>query len=291
MRINTNIGSLTAIEAGTNNNKVLGTSLEKLSTGFKINKASDDASGMAIADKLRTQASGVTQAIANANSANTLIQIADKAMGEQSNILDIVKTKLMQASTSTTSADGRKAIAKDINALLTQLNAIASSTNYNGVTLLQKGNSDASAANALNFQIGDTSSDKISTASTIQSNTTGLASSASDKLSDLKSDTNGNATLFSATAALDYLTTADVAITDLNTMRSNFGSTQNQIESSLRNMLTTKTNLKAAESIIRDVDFAQESANFNKHSIVGKASTYAQSQANAIPETVLKFLQ
>ena len=121
MRINTNVASLTAMEANTQNNVVLGKSLAKLSSGLAINKASDDASGMAIADKLRTQASGVEQGISNANSANTFIQIADKAMGEQSNILDIVKTKLMQASTSTTSSDGRAAILNDVKARLDEI--------------------------------------------------------------------------------------------------------------------------------------------------------------------------
>ena len=114
MRINTNISSLAARVASTQTNKNLASSLEKLSTGLRINKASDDASGMAIADKLRTQASSLAQSISNANSASALIQIADKAMAEQSNILDIVKTKLIQAATETTSAEGREAIRKKV---------------------------------------------------------------------------------------------------------------------------------------------------------------------------------
>ncbi|MCK5293644.1 MAG: flagellin, partial [Arcobacteraceae bacterium] len=99
MRINTNVASLTALESNTQINKNLTNSLEKLSSGLRINKASDDASGLAIADKLRTQASSIGQAISNGNSAVSLIQIADKAMGEQSNILDIIKQKLIQGAT------------------------------------------------------------------------------------------------------------------------------------------------------------------------------------------------
>jgi flagellin len=292
MRINTNVSSLTAIEASTNNEKLSASSLEKLSTGLRINKASDDASGMAIADKLRTQASTISQGINNANSANTMIQIADKAMGEQSNILDIVHSKLLQASTSTTSDDGRQAIAKDINALLTQLDNIATSTNYNGVTLLQESDTSQGAAVALTFQVGDKDTDVIKTAGSIQSNTAGLAKSApTDNLRDLKNDTGGDGTGLTQDNALSYLDVVNLAITDLNTMRSNFGATQNQIESATRNMLTSHTNIKAAESIIRDVDYSQESANFSKYNIVGQASTYAQSQANAIPKNVLQFLQ
>ncbi|MGE4463318.1 MAG: flagellin, partial [Arcobacter sp.] len=108
MRINTNVSSLTAQEAAQNTTKSITTSLEKLSTGLRINKASDDASGLAIADKLRTQATSINQGISNGNSAVALLQIADKSMGEQSNILDTIKAKLIQANTDTTSDEGRQ---------------------------------------------------------------------------------------------------------------------------------------------------------------------------------------
>ena len=125
MRINTNVASLVAQESNANTNTRIGSSLEKLSTGLRINAASDDASGLAIADKLRTHATALNQAVANGNSAITLTQIADKAMSEQSNILDIVKQKLIQAGTATTSAEGLTSIGKDITKLLDQLNNIS----------------------------------------------------------------------------------------------------------------------------------------------------------------------
>ena len=137
MRINTNISSLGAQEAAKNTNNSIASSLEKLSTGLKINKASDDASGLAIADKLRTQVTSINQGISNGNSAVALLQIADKSMAEQSKILDTIKSKLIQANTATTSNDGRTAIAKDVTKLLEQLNNIAEQTNYNGTNLLQ----------------------------------------------------------------------------------------------------------------------------------------------------------
>ena len=148
MRINTNVSSLTAQEAATNTTKSITGSLEKLSTGLKINKASDDASGLAIADKLRTQATSINQGIANGNSAVALLQIADKSMGEQSNILDTIKSKLIQANTDTTSTDGRESIRKDISKLLTQLDNIAGQTNYNGTYLLQSGAGTAGKASS-----------------------------------------------------------------------------------------------------------------------------------------------
>ena len=279
MRINTNVSSLTAQEAAQNTTKSITGSLEKLSTGLKINKASDDASGLAIADKLRTQATSINQGIANGNSAVALLQIADKSMGEQSNILDTVKAKLIQANTDTTSADGRESIRKDITKLLDQLNNIASQTNYNGTKLLE-GSGAASASAGLNFQIGEKATDVI-TNTGIQSNTQGLA---------LTGLSLGAGSL-TKTIAGNQQTIVDTAITKLNGYRGDIGSTQNQVESAVRNLMTQATNVKAAESIIRDVDYAAESANFNKQNIISQAGSYAISQANAVQQNVLRLLQ
>ncbi|QKJ24467.1 flagellin [Poseidonibacter lekithochrous] len=284
MRINTNIASMQAREAATNTNNNLSSSLEKLSSGLRINKASDDSSGLSIADKLRTQASSIGQSISNGNSAVALTQIADKAMAEQSNILDIVKTKLIQAATDTTSDEGRNAIGKDINKLLTQLNNISSQTNYNGTTLLEGASAGDSAA-ALTFQMGEASTDTIVTAGTVRSNTGGLA------LSGLKDDASGGAANLSAAASRAYLDDVDTALNTLNGWRADFGSTQNQLESAVRNQMTQQTNIKAAESVIRDVDYAAESANFNKQNIIAQAGTYAMSQANAVQQNVTRLLQ
>ena len=178
MKINTNISSLTAQEAATNTNRSIAASLEKLSTGLKINKASDDDSGLAIADKLRTQVTSINQGISNGNSAIALLQITDKSMAEQSKILDTIKSKLIQANTDTTSTAGRTAIAKDVTKLLDQLNNIANQTNYNGTALLQKAVGTAASAkdaqSGLSFQIGESTADLIKT-KTIQANVTGYS--------------------------------------------------------------------------------------------------------------------
>jgi flagellin len=461
MRINTNISSLTAQEAAKNTNNAIKNSLEKLSTGLKINKASDDASGLAIADKLRTQATSLNQGVANGNSAVSLLQIADKSMAEQSNILDIIKAKLIQANTDTTSDDGRESIRKDISKLLEQLDNIAEQTNYNGTVLLQNGSDDTRSAGSLSFQIGESANDTISTVG-IRSNTVGLGGggekidqtsgsatrnnqissneslifSTASATATLKSenasgssiatsmnvsgdigtltmtgasgtisnvdatttkllnafvaDVDGTAgsetvdgvtvtitgTLTStggqfhlsaggtisfsgdyAVASMDiaqasgssnsvtvnsasnlnvtnlssggvvevttdaassgsltggqslsslanlgsgaltkdqaqrFQTVVDAAITQLNGYRGDIGSTQNQVESAVRNLMTQSTNVKAAESIIRDVDYAEESANFNKQNIISQAGSYAISQANAVQQNVLRLLQ
>jgi flagellin len=285
-----------AQEANKNTNLNIKNSLEKLSTGLGINKASDDASGMAIADKLRTQTSSLKQAVANGNSAVALIQIADKAMGEQTNILDVIKTKLLQAATATTSTAGQKAIAKDVAKLLDQLNNISAETNYNGLQLLQasRGKSAAaqSGAAAFKFQMGEFASSTIDSTSGIAANVNGLTlGSVSAAMTSGASSIIGNTQPVNASNARSLLIKIDDAITQLNTWRADYGSTQNQIESSLRTLNTAVTNLKAAESIIRDVDYAEESARFNKQNIMAQAGTYAVSQANATQKNVLRLLQ
>ena len=153
-----NIGILSNIlkESSINNNKVLGNSLEKLSTGLQINKASDNASGLAISDKLRTQASGIKQGIDNANSAIAMMNIADKSMSELSNILDTIKAKAIQMNTDTTNEDGRKIIKTDILKLIENYDDIVCRTNYNQTPLLN------GCASPFDFQVGDDSNEIIS---------------------------------------------------------------------------------------------------------------------------------
>jgi len=286
MRINTNVASMNAQESATKTNTQLSSSLEKLSSGLRINKASDDASGLAIADKLRTQASSIGQGISNANSAVSLTQIADKAMGEESNIVDIIKTKLLQAATATTSSAGHDAIAKDVSKLLDQINNIATQTNYNGIQLLQSGTAvGGSTTTSLDFQTGETSTDTISSSGGVRANVSGLGLTA---LHTAASAGGANLSAAVASAQLDEL---DTALNTLNGWRADFGSTQNQLESATRNMMTQQTNIKAAESVIRDVDYAAESANFNKQNIISQAGTYAMSQANSVQQNVLRLLQ
>ena len=295
MRINTNVSSLTAQEASTSTNKNISNSLEKLSSGLKINKASDDASGLAIADKLRTQVTSINQGVSNGNSAIALLQIADKSMAEQSKILDTVKSKLIQANTDTTSQAGRTAIAKDVTKLLDQLNNIAKQTNYNGTTLLQATATNTASKTALSFQVGESNLDLIKTKN-IRANVNGYS------LVSLKGHvSNGAALSAGATAAAAGAFTrafasagqkaVDRAITVLNGYRGDIGSTQNQVESAVRNLMTQSTNIKNAESVLRDVDYAEESANFNKLNIISQAGSYAISQSNAVSQNVLRLLQ
>lgn len=202
-------------------------------------------------------------------------------MSEQSRILDIVKTKLVQAKTDTTSDAGKEAIRKDINKLLTQLDNIASQTNYNGITLLQSDSNDTNPSTELTFQVGETAADTVKTQGGAQANTVGLGI---ENLKNLAADS------LDSTTAGTWMGTIDDALNTLNSFRSDFGSTQNQLESSVRYMTTMHTNLKASESVIRDVDYAQEVASLSRLAILMTAGMFAMTQANVIQENMLKLL-
>jgi len=150
---------------------------------------------------------------------------------------------------------------------------------------LQVSSAGLGATSGLTFQIGESASDEITTSGNIQANVTGMG------LTSLKSIASAGGSALTQSAASAMLTEIDTALNSLNTWRSDFGSTQNQLESATRNMMTQQTNIKAAESVIRDVDYAQESANFNKQNIISQAGTYALSQANQVSQNVLRLLQ
>ena len=255
-------------------------SLNRIATGITLNQASNDASSLAISNNLQVEASGYTQAIENTNSAIAQTQIAEGATKEQSNILDNVKEKLLQASTDTTSQEGRDALLKDIKSLLKQFDNIASSTNYNGNTLLQNSQTDNSASNDLQFQAGNENSDIIE-ASGVQSNTEGLGLSAL---------LNQDASSFSSSDARGFLDTVDSAISGLSDIQSEFGSVTNQLESSTRNLLTQKNQTIEANSVF-DTDYAKESASFSKQNVLAQIGAFASAQANNInQQTVGRLL-
>ncbi len=298
MRINTNIASLNAQEAASKTNSNIATSLERLSTGLKVNKASDDASGLAIADKLRTQATSIGQGIDNGNSAVALIQIADKSMAEQSNILDIVKAKLIQANTDTTSDDGREAIRKDIVKLLEQLDNIAKQTSYNGITLLQDSYDSMTSSRELSFQIGG-SKDDIMQSSYIQSNTIGLGggTEAIDQTSGATTRNNiisqGLSTIFTAdgtnAVTLDGYATGTAinvnvsGITGEITFNSSAGTISNA-DTNTQLILETLANIDTANAVSGgSVSFTQVAADGTETSL-----TVAQAQAFTSANGTLK---
>ena len=254
--------------------------LNKIATGIELNQASDDASSLSISNSLLSQANGYSKSLENANSAIAATQIASSATNEQSKILDSIKENLLKASTDTTSQEGRDTILKDIKSKLEQLDKIASGTNYNGQTLLQKSSIDSSASDVQQYQSGLVG-DSIIETSSVQSNTKGLG---------LTALVNQNSSSFSSNDARNFLKTIDDAITGLNSIKSEFGSVQKQLESSSRNLMSQETSTLNAASLF-DTDYAKESASFSNQNILAQIGAYGQAQANNInQQSVLRLL-
>jgi len=253
--------------------------LENIANGEKVTRGSEDPALLAISETLKLNESGLTQGIENINSALSYLKIGDSALGEQSDILDSVKEKLLEASTDTTSDEQRGIIKNEINDLLEQFDNIASSTNYNNETILQNSSEDSSSSNSFGVQIGTESSDFVSSNS-IQSNLEGLG------LKDLLNDTN-----FTADSARSYLETIDDAISQVSDYRSDIGSTANQLESSFTSLSSQVVNTNSALSTISNIDFAKEVENFSKQNILAQVGAFGHAQANNInQQSVLRLL-
>jgi flagellin len=271
-RINTNIGAMNAHRNATMNNIGLDKSLNSLSSGLRINKAADDSAGLAIANKLSAQSQGLGQAIKNSNDGIGLIQTADGALEEYGNILQRVRVLAVQASNDTQDATFCGYITKEVTALLAQAEDIADDTKFNGIKILD------GTVNAGTFTFhtgaysGETQAVSIGDAQTAVLVT-------------------GAIVVATKTDAEVTITSMDEAIAGVDGLRATLGAAQNKLESNVRNISVTQVNIAAAESNIRDVDFAAESANFAKHNILAQSGSYAMSQANSVQQNVLRLLQ
>ena len=270
LRINTNVAAMQAHRSMTQTDGSLSRSLERLSSGLRINRAADDASGMAIADSLRAQGSGIGQAIRNANDGIAVMQIADGALEEATNILTKVRTLAVQGASDTQSSDSRTYIKSDIDALISSMDAIVTNTKFNGDALL-----DGSYTGKI-LQIGAYAGE-----------TTSVSINSSDATA---LGVNALAVSTAATASTS-ISLVDQALGTLAGIRSDLGSKQNQLESTVRNISMTKVNVAAAESTIRDVDFADESSTFSKYQILSQSGSFALSQANSAQQNVLSLLR
>jgi len=392
-RINTNIAAMNAHRNASMTNLGLDKSLNSLSSGLRINKAADDASGMAIADSLRQQAQGLGQAIMNANDGIGVAQTADGALDEYINITNIIRTKAIQAASDGQNLQSRSAIQADIDRLMEEAQNIATTTSFNGQSLLNGAFQNKSfhigayagetvrisiddsqtakvgkfalaegavinaqtalaapAAWQLTVAVSGTGAPKVVDTGAITPSSGAMSSSAmaqtvvdtfnakaqiagvdirasSYELStstaaipafgvrlDSGSDftvttgtnvghttgTGSDADLVNNFGTIDVTTrenaekaiiTTDYSLRELDKTRADIGSVQNQLESTIRNISVTQVNVQSAESQIRDVDFAAESANFAKLNILAQSGSYAMSQANAVQQNVLKLLQ
>jgi flagellin len=277
-RINTNIGAMNAHMQATMNNVGLDKSLQSLSSGLRINKAADDSAGLAIANKLSAQSQGLGQSISNANDAIGLIQTADGAMQEYGNIMKRVRVLAVQAANDTQDTTSRGFISQEVQALLAEASDIAATTKFNGTTLLS-GSATSGTNGTFTFHVG------------AYANETQAVALGTNAVSDIAATAPASITVGTRASAELTIGYMDTAIQNVDTKRATFGAAQNKLESTVRNISVTQVNIAAAESAIRDVDFAAESAKFAKHNILAQSGSYAMSQANAVQQNVLRLLQ
>lgn len=273
MIINHNISALNAWRGLSMTNASLQKSLEKLSSGLRINRAADDAAGLAISEKMRAQIRGLNQAIRNAQDGISLIQTAEGALNESHSILQRMRELAVQSANDTNTDADRKQIQDEVSQLIAELDRIANTTEFNTQVLMSGGFSGT--GNGLTFHIGANSGQililKIGNMRAAALGVSGLSVS----------------TLAKASAAI---TTIQNAIDKVSTQRSALGAVQNRLEHTIANLGVASENLSAAESRIRDVDMAQEMMNFTRTQILVQAGTAMLAQANMAPQAVLKLL-
>ncbi|WP_193509286.1 MULTISPECIES: flagellin [unclassified Cryobacterium] len=277
MQINTNVAALNAYRNLSNTQNDLSKSLEKLSSGLRINRAADDAAGLAISEGLRSQIGGLNVAARNAQDGISVIQTAEGALTEVHSILQRVRDLAVQAGNDSNNADSRAAIATEVEALGAELSRIGASTNFNGIKLLN------GSAN-LTFQVGAggvAAEDQIgvdlagANVATIGTAITGLATGTG---------------FDDAVNALTTIAAIDGHIKSVSTARAELGAVQNRFESTINSLNVSKENLSAAESRIRDTDMAQEMVNYTRSNILSQAGTAMLAQANASNQGVLQLL-
>lgn len=273
MVIQHNISAINSYRNLSTNQNALSKNLEKLSSGYKINRAGDDAAGLAISETMRSQINGLNQAVNNANDAVGLIQTAEGAMTETHSMLQRMKTLTTQAANGTYTETARKNIKAEIDALNSEITRIASTTEFNG----EKPLNPKAKAN-LTFFIG-ASADKTNAMTVAQQSMTAAA---------LKVD---KITVSSTTAAFQAMKSIDAAIETVSSYRATLGAAQNRLEHTVNNLKVTSENITSAESRIRDTDMADEITAYTKNNILLQAAQSMLSQSNAMPQGVLSMLQ
>lgn len=272
MRINHNIAALNTQRSLTGANNAQSKSMEKLSSGLRINRAGDDAAGLAISEKMRAQVRGLDQAVRNSQDGISLIQTTEGALNETHAILQRMRELAVQAGNDTNTAEDRAEIGKEINQLSTEITRISTDTEFNEKVLL---NGDF-ATDVIAFQVGANSGQKIE------------INIAKLDAAELAVDTLGVATNDEAGTSLDAI---DAAIQTVSAERSMLGAVQNRLEHTINNLGTASENLTAAESRIRDVDMAKEISEQTKQSILSQAAQAMLAQANQTPQGVLQLLR
>jgi flagellin len=280
-RINHNISSMVTQHALGMANRDLSKTLERLSTGLKINRASDDAAGLSVSEQLRTQIRGTGMAIRNADDGNALLRIAEGAANEVSSMLQRMRELAIQANNDTLTSVERGYLNLEYQALMEEIQRIAKSTQYNGLTLLDGEPTSFGTLGGIAsvLHVGANNAKGIDTITvSISSITIGaLGLTPSDLLIRANIST-----------AIDIVSNA---IDSVNAMRSELGALMNRLDSNVNNLNVQRTNMQSAESVIRDADFAEETMQLTRNQILNQSATAMLGQANSVPQSVLSLLQ
>jgi flagellin len=274
LRIQNNVEAFNAHRQLTGTAAKAAKSMEKLSSGYRINRAADDAAGLAISEKMRSQIGGLDQAQRNAQDGVSLVQTAEGALNEVHSMLQRVRDLKVQYDNGTLDTSDKTAIVAEVKQLASEITDIRTKTSFNGIKLLD---GSGGSAGSISFQVGANGGETIAVATKDVAGASGTGSI--DGVSDTTS--------WDAVAISDI----DAAINNISSIRSDFGAVQNRLEHRLNNLATYQENLVASESRIRDVDMASEMVNFTKLQILQQAGTSMLAQANQAPQGVLSLLR
>ncbi len=278
--INTNISALRAPNASNTASAGLGTAMERLSSGKRINSAKDDAAGLAIATKMTSEIKGLGAATRNANDGISLSQTAEGALGEIGNMLQRMRELQVQSKNGTYSDTDKANITAEQNQLAAQINDVVTNTNFNGVKLLAGTGTTASTTPAsITLQVGSNASDTLTVS-----------------INDLRNSLANVITFASGSTGASMNTGADLtkfttALNSISTERASLGAVQSRLESTINNLTTTVTNMTEARSRIEDADFSTESTSMAKNQILSQASQAMLAQANQSQQGVLSLLR
>jgi flagellin len=273
MTINTNLVSMNAQRNLSGSQSALATSMQRLSSGLRVNSAKDDAAGLAIAERMNAQVKGMNVAIRNANDAISLSQTAEGALGKVGDMLQRMRELAVQSANATNSEDDRDTLQAEYLALGSEITRTIESTTFNGLAIL------STDAGTLSFQVGAGSGDQVDITTTDMTGADVAAAVA---------ETIDGADNTAPLAAMDAI---DAALTELNTERANYGAAQNRFESIIGTLQVSAENQAAARARIMDADFATETANLSRSQILQQAGAAMVAQANQLPQQVLSLLR
>ncbi len=276
--VNTNVSSLNAQRQLFTTGNNLSTAFERLSSGFRINSAADDAAGLQITDRMTSQVQGLNQAVRNANDGISLAQTAEGAMQETTTALQRIRTLAIQSQNGINSSADRVALQKEVSALRTEISRISTTTQFAGVNILS---GDFSAKFLVGANAGQTISVNLSSPALARAGVNGFSATGLGILAD---------NVLTEQGASRLLTAVDSAISAVGGLRADLGALQNRFQSTIRNLSNISENVSAARSRIKDADFATETAELSRNQILQQASTTILAQANQRPQAALSLL-